>query len=150
MKLTQLIEILKIAKTIATKAHEGQFRYDKKTPFITHPEAVADFFYCGLDIVEPDKEDIEGQIVAWLHDVVEDTDVTLGDLLNQGIPFYLVTIVEILTHRENEEYLDYLLRVKENDFATQVKKADIKHNLSTSASKAQQNKYKLALYLLEL
>lgn len=158
MKPEKLVELVKIAKNISIKAHEGQFRNDGKTPFITHPEAVADFFkvdkicdgFVGRIIYDDwDKEEFECQIVSWLHDVIEDTDITLGDLLNQGIPFYLVKIIEILTHRENEEYLDYLLRVKENKLATKIKIADINHNLSTSTSKAQRIKYQLALYILE-
>ncbi len=117
MKYTELKKILDTAKTIATKAHEGQFRYDGKTPFITHPEFVASIFELTeagilLDtgaiypFAERGKKYMEAGIVSWLHDVIEDTDVNFGDLLNQGIPFYLVAIIEILTHRENEKYRD--------------------------------------------
>ncbi len=160
MKFDEFKKLLETAKNIATKAHEGQYRFDGKTPYITHPEAVANMFEVeepkdlGVIDIFPmlgiDKEYMEAGIVSWLHDVVEDTDVSLGDLLNQGIPFYLVNVIEILTHRESEKYLDYILRVKENNLATSVKKVDIEHNLCCSTSKSQRIKYELALYVLGL
>ena len=56
---------IKIAANAATQAHRGQFRKDRKTPYIVHPQRVAErvkFF--GGDHV--------GIIAAWLHDVMED------------------------------------------------------------------------------
>jgi (p)ppGpp synthase/HD superfamily hydrolase len=54
-----------LAKTAATKAHQNQFRKDGKTPYIVHPERVADRVksFGGNHI---------GIIAAWLHDVMED------------------------------------------------------------------------------
>jgi (p)ppGpp synthase/HD superfamily hydrolase len=56
---------LHIAQTAATRAHRGQFRKDGKTPYIVHPERVAERvkFFGGNPI---------GIIAAWLHDVMED------------------------------------------------------------------------------
>jgi len=58
---------IKIAADAATRAHRGQFRKDKKTPFIVHPKRVAERvkFFGGNHI---------GIIAAWLHDVIEDCD----------------------------------------------------------------------------
>ena len=58
---------IQIAKTAATRAHRGQFRKDGKTPYIVHPERVAErvTFFGGNHI---------GIIAAWLHDVMEDCE----------------------------------------------------------------------------
>jgi len=58
---------IKIAADAATRAHLGQFRKDKKTPFIVHPKRVAERvkFFGGNHI---------GIIAAWVHDVIEDCD----------------------------------------------------------------------------
>jgi len=87
---------------------------------------------------------------AWLHDVLEDTDVTAVDLLSQGIPEVVVIAVLAMTKLENENYLDYILRVKVNELAKLVKIVDITHNLSTLSEdiKARKDKYMLARYIL--
>lgn len=61
------------AKKLAEKAHEGQFRKGSRIPYITHPIAVAEILSeAGMD----------SEIIAagYLHDTIEDTDVTLDDL----------------------------------------------------------------------
>ncbi|MCX6690021.1 MAG: HD domain-containing protein [Methanoregula sp.] len=56
---------IKIASDHASRAHKGQFRKDRKTPFITHPARVAALTSCfgGTH---------SAIIAAWLHDVYED------------------------------------------------------------------------------
>jgi len=56
---------IKIAADHASRAHKGQFRKDKKTPFITHPARVAALvgMFGGTH---------SGIIAAWLHDIYED------------------------------------------------------------------------------
>jgi (p)ppGpp synthase/HD superfamily hydrolase len=58
---------IQIAQTAATRAHRGQFRKDGKSPYIVHPERVAERvkFFGGNHI---------GIIPAWLHDVMEDCE----------------------------------------------------------------------------
>lgn len=72
-----------LAKLIATHFHEGQMRKGEKTDYIVHPERIV-----------AKLEDPDDKCIAWLHDVVEDTDVTLDDLrtifsepIIQGIHF---------------------------------------------------------------
>ena len=86
--------------------------------------------------------------VAWLHDVLEDTNLTPLDLLQKGLPFEVVKDVEILTKRKNENYLEYILRVRGNLIPVAVKLADMKHN-SLTATKSQKDKYSLAAYILK-
>ena len=54
---------VKKVEVIATKAHEGQYRRDGVTPYIEHPKAVAARV----------RGDEKAEMVAWLHDVIEDT-----------------------------------------------------------------------------
>lgn len=131
------------ALEIATKAHEGQ--YDKSgVPYIEHPKHVA--------------EGVHGDIskaTAYLHDVIEDTDVTADDLRRVGIPEEVVEAVVVLTHGEHENYYDYIRRVKKNPIAKEVKIADLKHNSDRSRIKTMMPndvvrlaKYKKALRII--
>ncbi len=140
-------KLLKKAEAIAKKEHDGQFRYDGKTPSIEHPKAVAESF-----IIEEyplcDRNDYEPMIVAWLHDVIEDTSITYDILIDEGIPRGLVHPISILTRSTKESYLDYILRIKKNESARKVKLADLEHNILTSSKKHQTDKYLLAQYIL--
>ncbi len=114
--MTQLRKAIKLA----TKAHKGQNRkFGEGEAYITHPEAVADAI-----------EGKNAKAVAWLHDVVEDTDITLEDLYRQ-FEGHIVDAVACLTKREDEPYMDFVDRAMDNRLARRVKIADIKHNMST-------------------
>lgn len=108
--------LLKKAEEIATVAHEGQF--DRcGVEYINHPRTVASY-------VDDPKE----KIIAWLHDTIEDTDVTEADLR----PVFgdeITDIVLILTKYPGDEYFDYIGRVMKNDTAINVKLADLTHNM---------------------
>lgn len=129
--------IVEIARALAHKYHEGQFRWDKVTPYVTHPEAVAANF-----------TDEKLKAVALLHDVIEDTPCTVIDLKKAGIPMDVIGSVAFLTREEGQDYLEYILELKKDEMARQVKIADINHNLLTVSPK-NQSKYKLARYILE-
>lgn len=120
------------AEQIARKAHGGQFRRDGVTPYISHPEAVAH---------ELKSEGAEAVAVAWLHDALEDTDMTPGCLRDAGMPESVIQAVCDLTHKRDESYADYLQRVKRNPLATKVKVEDMLHNLSDAPTKNQILKY---------
>ncbi len=130
---------LKIAKQIARESHKGQKRPIGKADYITHPKAVAKLV----------GEDIQLQIVAWLHDVLEDSDLTFNDLIDKGIPYHLVQSVDYLTREKDQNYKDYLLGIKEDEIATEVKIADLKHNLSDLKNGNMRDKYILAFYILK-
>lgn len=113
-------ELLALAKRIALTAHEGQV--DKAgAPYWHHPAFVADH------VTSP-----EAKVVAWLHDVVEDSEWTLEDLLAEGIWPEIVEGVDAITKRAGEAYESYLDRVKSNPFALAVKLADLTHNMDLS------------------
>jgi len=117
---------VKLAEAIATWAHTGQV--DKNGyDYIDHPKSV---FY---RIYADDAQDYDGQIVAWLHDVIEDTDVTPSDLLT-FFPVYIIDALRAITYRkyvnEYETRDEYYARVKTNPIALRVKLHDIAHNTS--------------------
>lgn len=140
--------IVGIALKIAKKAHKGQFRHDGKTPYITHPIAVAQRFMQPM--FQKPEDDILVS-VALLHDVMEDSNIQEKELIYSGLPESITKCVFILTKQECQSYVDYILRVKADFLAQKVKIEDIKHNLSTlePKNKTQRDKYLLALYILE-
>lgn len=111
-----LNDFVKQAHKIAIDAHKGQT--DKAgEDYIKHPEFVA-------EQVETEEE----KATAYLHDVLEDTMITEHDLKEAGMPDSVIKAVSVLTKKKNEEYFDYLKKVKKNPIARKVKLADIKHN----------------------
>lgn len=127
---------VKDAEKIATKAHKGQYRHDGETPYIIHPAAVADFLYGEIE-----------QIVGWLHDVLEDSDMSCSELAKKGVPKLAIDTIVTLTQDRHESYLNYILRVKKNKLATMVKLSDMHHN-SLTGTKSQRERYELARYIL--
>ena len=110
-------ELLTKAIELAKKAHEGQM--DKGgSPYIGHPFRVMNQF-----------EDEEEKIVGVLHDVVEDSDLTLEDLAKAGFSDRIVAAVDAITKREGEESDNYLNRVMNNSIALKVKIVDMTDNM---------------------
>ncbi len=104
------------AYEIAKRAHLGQV--DKAgEDYIKHPEKVASF-------VKTDEE----KTVAYLHDVIEDTELTLEDLYECGFSKEVIEAVDIITKKRGEDYQSYLNSVKKNKLARAVKLADLRHN----------------------
>ena len=66
-------------------------------------------------------------IVALLHDVVEDTEITFKDL-EKEFPEEVVDLLKILTHDKKVDYMDYIRNVKKSVIATKIKIADLEHN----------------------
>lgn len=131
------------AYAIAEIAHAGQTRRDRKTPYITHIKRVMARLDRG-----PLREEVLA--VAALHDVLEDSDLTVTDLRNAGIPEVVVAAVWVLTKMRDEDYDAYLSLVKANPLARAVKIADMLDNLSDSPTPAQIRKYaKGLLYLVD-
>ena len=104
------------AYEIAKRAHLGQI--DKAgEDYIKHPEKVASF-------VNSDEE----KAVAYLHDVIEDTELTLEDLREYGFSEEVLKAVDVITKKKGQDYQTYLNSVKENKLARVVKLADLRHN----------------------
>lgn len=141
IKIQNLVEE---AEKVARKAHEGQFRKDGVTPYITHPEAVA-------NALASDGYNDECIAVAWLHDVVEDTKVTLQDLRDIGFPYEIVNAVDCLTRRPGQNIMYYLGIIRRTYLAITVKLYDIHHNMSCFKKQEGSlwDKYQLCLWYLK-
>ncbi|GAA4742299.1 hypothetical protein GCM10025783_12030 [Amnibacterium soli] len=113
-RLQHQLEQVALARRIATEAHRGQT--DKLgVDYIEHPRRVA----ARLD-------PLDEQAVAWLHDVLEDTEVTAEDLRAQGVDGEVVDAVQLLTRSEDEA--TYYAFIAGSPLARSVKLADIADN----------------------
>lgn len=107
------------ALALARQAHAGQTDQGG-APYIGHPLAVA-----------ASVQGEDAKTVALLHDIVEDTPVTLAQLAQEGFPDRVVDAVRVLTKTGDMPYGVYLAQVKENRLACVVKLADLRHNMDT-------------------
>lgn len=117
------VELLATAEQIARNAHDGQT--DKAGfAYIGHPERVAQNLlrrYGGE----------YGQALAaigWLHDVLEDTPVTVEFLYDSGLPASIVRTVEDLTRGDGQTASQYYITVRYSPMGLPVKLADIDDN----------------------
>ena len=131
-----------LALQIAQKAHAGQVDKAGKD-YILHPMTVASYM----------DTDIE-KTIAYLHDVLEDTDVTV-DALRKIFPNEIVDTLITLTHRKDESYFEYIQRVSKSNLAKKIKVADLIHNLDitrikepTKSDYERLEKYKKAILFL--
>ena len=107
------------ARFIARLAHKGQLYGNE--PYIHHVSRV-------VSRVRLDPAATFGDIVlAYLHDVVEDTDVTFEELEDLG--FYTDGL-RLITRQHGQTYRDYITGLKHHDSARRVKIADLRENLA--------------------
>jgi len=134
---------LERAIALAAMAHAGGTNKAGE-PYILHPLRVM-LHVTGL----------ETQMAAVLHDVVEDTALTLVDLRHEGFPDAVIEAVAALSHGEDEDYFDAVARAGRNDMARAIKRADLEDNmemtargLDDEASRARMEKYRRAYGML--
>lgn len=138
-------ELLKKAIKLAEKYHEGQF--DKGGhPYIEHPLRVME----GV-------ESLDEKILAVLHDVLEDCEISRNQLIKEGIPKCLVEKLEFLCKGKNEKYFDYIDRIKADKSTINVKLSDLRDNMNlqrlkeiTEKDLKRLEKYKKAKAILEI
>ncbi len=109
---------LQRALEIAVTAHAGQVQKDG-SPYVLHPIRLA----LGLP---PGP----AQIVAVLHDVVEDTPWTLDQLAAEGFAPEVMEAVALLTKPDGADYMAYVEKVASNPLARAVKLADLEDNMN--------------------
>ena len=103
------------AMKIAYDAHHGQL--DKSgVPYVYHPIHLAE-----------QMQTEEECIVALLHDVVEDTNITF-EQLEKEFSETVIQALRLLTHDDSVPYMDYVRKIKNNPIAKSVKLADLHHN----------------------
>lgn len=130
------------AMNVMYEAHQGQV--DKAgVPYIFHPIHVAEQML-----------DEKTTIVALLHDVVEDSDINLGQLSYFGDD--VIEALSLLTHSKDVDYFDYIRKLSMNSIARRVKLADLRHNSDlkrlpyvTEKDIKRRNKYLRAIDYLE-
>lgn len=116
--------MLERAILIATKAHNGQLDKGGK-PYILHP----------LRVMQSCNSDLE-KICAVLHDVIEDTNISLIELREEGFSEEVLVILDLLTKKEQEDYSTFIDRISTNETACRVKIADLQDNMNLSRIKS--------------
>nr|WP_298571564.1 GTP pyrophosphokinase [uncultured Mogibacterium sp.] len=111
---------IQLAQQICQEAHYGQVDKAGK-PYYLHPFTVA-------DMCESEEE----KVVAYLHDVLEDSEYDEMYLRMCGFSEKVVDAVKVLTKELEEEYIHYIDRISQNKLATTVKLADLSHNMDIS------------------
>lgn len=116
------------AKRFATYHHRNQTRKYQNLPYIVHPEAVA-------NIIRTINHSEEMIAASWLHDVVEDCDVTLEDI-EKEFGQEVRDLVEMLTdvskpsdgNRKIRKAIDHEHSAKASPDGQTIKVADLIHN----------------------
>lgn len=136
---TNPMGIVDTAIKLSIQAHFGAVNKHDGEAYLLHVHRVASNF---------NTDTIDDQIcaaVAWLHDAVEDTDLTLQTIIStfvrvfsdsgtsplhngQSIPNLIMEGVDAMTKRKGETNEDYYWRVKRNPHATRVKVCDLLDN----------------------
>lgn len=109
-----MLKLIK-ALVISMKAHKGQKDKAGKK-YIFHPIKVAML-----------SKRYKTKIVALLHDVIEDSEVTIEDL-SKHFDEDIVLAVDCITKKKGQDYQEYLNIVKNNELSRKVKIADLTHN----------------------
>ncbi|WP_238881793.1 GTP pyrophosphokinase [Clostridium sp. YIM B02551] len=115
--------MLEKAIIIATKAHRGQVDKAGET-YILHP----------LRVMISGKTELE-RICGVLHDVIEDTEITLEYLRKEGFSEEILEALDALTRKANESYDGFIERVINNKLACYVKLADLNDNMNLARIK---------------
>ena len=137
-------EKTKMALKLCFEAHKDQ-RDKNGMPYVFHP------FHLAEQMITE-----ETTIVALLHDLIEDTDYTIENLIDMGFDKSVTDAISLMTHVDGVDYMDYVRQIKENPIAKAVKLADLRHNsditrLDVIDEKAltRREKYLKAMELLE-
>ena len=119
MSATDATTQVALARGIAFVAHRGQ--HDRSgLPYIDHPGRIAERF-------DPVTEPVAAA-AAWLHDVLEDSDLTAQELFEAGVVPAVIDVVQLLTRTPDVAADEYYARIRRNPVARRVKLADIDDN----------------------
>jgi (p)ppGpp synthase/HD superfamily hydrolase len=164
------MNIAKVALETASNGHRGQTRWDRKTPYITHPIAVAEIARRIVNEIHNtfSLADIELILAAsYLHDLAEDVEryknkealiakevfdlaaISIDDPYRKYEKSLADDLSRLNKHRHSN-YLDFVISCKINPRTAVIKRADIEHNLSDLKNGSMKDKYILAKYILSL
>lgn len=123
-------EQLALAISLASQGHVDQF--DKGgQPYILHPLRL---------MMRLRTDDHQLMTIAVMHDLVEDTDITIEDLVEKGFSKRVTTALEYLTHNEEDSYDRYLTKLTVNKDALLVKLEDLRDNSDITRLKGVRDK----------
>ena len=136
-------KMTKLALRLCFDSHKEQ--NDKSgMPYVFHPFHLAE-----------QMQDEDSTIVALLHDVVEDTDMTIEGLRDMGFSERVCDAISLMTHKDGVPYMEYVASIKQNPIAKAVKLADLRHNSDmtrldsiTLIDVAREEKYRRAIEIL--
>ena len=109
-------DMTKKALKLSFGAHKDQVD-NSGMPYVYHPFHLAE-----------QMKDENTTIVALLHDVVEDTGITIDDIIKMGFNEEVCKALKLMTHDDNVPYIEYVKKLKSNQIAKTVKIVDLKHN----------------------
>lgn len=112
---------------IASHYHAGD-RDRGGVPYIIHPIHVM----MEMKKLGATEDELSASI---LHDVVEDTSITLDDLKNFGFSECVIRAVDSVSKREGESVDDYRHRVAINPTGRKIKLCDLRHNMDITRLK---------------
>ena len=148
LAIIEHMSTLETAIKLATDAHSGQLDMSGQ-PYILHPIRVM------LRVSHPST-----RIVAILHDVIEDTPITLAEIERHGFSQEIIEALRLVTHdKDSLGYVEYVQRIRdsENTIAIEVKLADLADNmdplrlkhLKPGHRRVLQDKHRAALKILQ-
>jgi len=111
-------DLLQRALEIAIDGHRGQRQMDG-LPYVLHPLELMGRVHSPA-----------AKMAAVLHDVVEDTRYTIDDLEHEGFGADVLDAIRLLTHDDGSDYETYVEQIATNALATEVKLADLSHNMT--------------------
>jgi (p)ppGpp synthase/HD superfamily hydrolase len=117
-------EELALGIKLASEVHYAQ--YDKGgKPYILHP----------LFLMNQLLFDLQLAAIAIMHDVIEDSNMTIDELFDMGFSVRVLKVLELLTHNPTDTYQTYIEKMKDNYDVIRVKRKDIDHNSRTTRLK---------------
>lgn len=128
MELKTIFDVRIHAYDIMEIAHKGQ--YDKGgNAYFLHPFRVSQEVKNHFHGWSSDFDKFIAECVGLLHDVIEDSNITADDLVNEGFEHAIVNRVVRMTRKEGESYMDYIKRIGEDNICRIVKMCDLKDNM---------------------
>lgn len=114
---------IEAAAELAADKHKNQ-KDAAGEPYLLHPMRVA------LKVFDKTKS-VDAAVVALVHDLIEDTDLTIGSFKEMGMTDDQLRALSALTRKNNEDYPDYITRVMQTGgpIAKAVKIADLEDNM---------------------
>lgn len=116
-------EVATTARALAAQAHEGQRDKASRDYFDAHLVPIASAAAVFGD---------DAQAAAWLHDALEDTDLSAQDLTDAGMPTEVVRAIESVTRRGDETYSDLIARACIDPIGRLVKLVDNAWNITSN------------------